>query len=75
MTKAIGEKLSIYANGRSATKFACFRSGNVLETTGSVVPLFKQQLKEGRDLSVTDPGMTRFFITLEDAVQALLTSM
>lgn len=75
MTKAIGEKLVIYANGRSATKFACFRSGNVLGTTGSVVPLFKQQLKEGRDLSVTDPGMTRFFLTLEDAVRILLTSM
>ncbi|BFH62597.1 polysaccharide biosynthesis protein [Paenibacillus azoreducens] len=75
MTKAIGEKLIIYANGRSATKFACFRSGNVLGTTGSVVPLFKQQLKEERDLSVTDPRMTRFFLTLEDAVRILLTSM
>ncbi|WMT43124.1 polysaccharide biosynthesis protein [Paenibacillus sp. D2_2] len=75
MTKAIGEKLIIYANGRSNTRFACFRSGNVLGTAGSVVPLFKEQLNEGRNLSVTDPGMTRFFLTLEDAVRILLTAM
>ncbi|MFB0832717.1 polysaccharide biosynthesis protein [Brevibacillus laterosporus] len=75
MTKAIGEKLILGANGRSATMFACFRSGNVLGTAGSVVPLFKQQLEEGKNLSVTDPGMTRFFLTLGDAVQIMLTAM
>ncbi|WCR28433.1 polysaccharide biosynthesis protein [Paenibacillus thiaminolyticus] len=75
MTKAIGEKLILCANGRSDTRFVSFRSGNVIGTTGSVVPLFIQQLKEGRDLRVTAPGMTRFFLTVEDAVQILVTAM
>lgn len=75
MTKLIGEKLILCANARSATAFACFRSGNLLGSTGSVLPLFKRQLEEGRDLTVTDSDMTRFFLTLDDAARMLLTAM
>ncbi|SDS33243.1 Polysaccharide biosynthesis protein [Paenibacillaceae bacterium GAS479] len=76
MTKALGEKLILSANARSAgTSFACFRSGNVLGSAGSVIPLFQRQLKDGCDLTVTDPGMTRFFLTLGNAVQILQAAM
>ncbi|WP_379136528.1 polysaccharide biosynthesis protein [Paenibacillus sp. sgz500958] len=73
MTKAIGEKLMIRANDLSEhTRFTCIRGGNVLGTNGSVVPLFLQQLREGRDLTVTDIEMTRFFLTLQEAIFLLL---
>ncbi|HEY2494557.1 MAG TPA: polysaccharide biosynthesis protein [Paenibacillus sp.] len=75
ITKALGEKIVLHANTRSATRFACVRSGNVLGSTGSVIPLFKQQLEQGQDLSVTDPRMTRFFLTLNDAIHILLIAM
>ncbi|RRJ67258.1 NAD-dependent epimerase/dehydratase family protein [Paenibacillus oralis] len=75
MTKALAEKLVLHADSRSNTRFACLRSGNVLGSAGSVVPLFLQQIEAGQDLSVTDPRMTRFFLTLKDAVRTLLSAM
>ncbi|WDQ34082.1 polysaccharide biosynthesis protein [Paenibacillus marchantiae] len=75
MTKAIGEKLILLADSRSATSFTCVRSGNVLGSTGSVVPLFKRQLELEQPLSVTDSRMTRFFLPLGDAVEILLSAM
>lgn len=73
MTKAIGEKLMIHANYLSEhTRFTCIRGGNVLGTNGSVVPLFIQQLKSGGELTITHSQMTRFFLTLEEAIKLLL---
>ncbi|NEW06761.1 SDR family NAD(P)-dependent oxidoreductase [Paenibacillus sp. SYP-B3998] len=73
MTKALGEKLIIHANLReSSTQFVCVRSGNVLGSTGSVVPIFKQRIEQGLDVCLTDNRMTRFFLTISDAIQLLL---
>ncbi|MFC7394170.1 polysaccharide biosynthesis protein [Scopulibacillus cellulosilyticus] len=72
MTKAIGEKLMIYANTKSVmTKFICVRSGNVLGTSGSVVQVFKNQINNSRQIGITDRRMTRFFLTMEQAVKFL----
>ncbi|TYP69854.1 polysaccharide biosynthesis protein [Paenibacillus methanolicus] len=72
MTKAIGEKLIVYANLlRSDTKFVCVRGGNVLGTNGSVVHLFMNQIKTKGQVRITDMKMTRFFLTLHDAIELL----
>ncbi|WP_211746471.1 polysaccharide biosynthesis protein [Paenibacillus sp. Marseille-Q4541] len=72
MTKAIGEKLIVYANLlRSKTAFVTVRGGNVLGTNGSVVHLFKDQIKNKGVVSITDMEMPRFFLTLRDAISLL----
>jgi FlaA1/EpsC-like NDP-sugar epimerase len=72
MTKAIGEKLIVYANLlHTDTKFVCVRGGNVLGTNGSVVHLFLNQIKYKDQIGLTDREMTRFFMTLEDAIRLL----
>ncbi|MBM7646942.1 FlaA1/EpsC-like NDP-sugar epimerase [Scopulibacillus daqui] len=72
MTKAIGEKLMIYANTKNVmTRFICVRSGNVLGTSGSVVQVFKNQINNSRQIEITDRRMTRFFLTMEQSVQFL----
>ena len=72
MTKAIGEKLIVYANLlHSEHKFVCVRGGNVLGTNGSVVHLFMNQIKNKQQVSITDMNMTRFFLTLQDAITLL----
>jgi UDP-N-acetylglucosamine 4,6-dehydratase len=72
MTKAVGEKLIIQANELSQhTKFVCIRGGNVMGSSGSVIPLFIDQIKSGGPLTFTDRRMTRFFLTLEDAIDLL----
>lgn len=72
MTKAIGEKLIVYANLlRSETKFVCVRGGNVLGTNGSVVHLFMNQIRTKKQVGITDLAMTRFFLTLQDAISLL----
>lgn len=76
MTKAIGEKLITYANiVPSQTAFVCVRSGNVLGTSGSVVHLFIKQIREQGRIGVTDKRMTRFFLTVQDAVHLLFKAM
>ncbi len=73
MSKALMEKVSI-AKGRAlgtgaVTTICCTRYGNVMASRGSVIPLFIDQLKAGKPLTVTDPEMTRFMMTLDDAVE------
>ena len=71
MTKALMEKVAMsYARQRAAggTVVACVRYGNVLCSRGSVVPLFIQQIKSGRPITVTDPEMTRFLLPMPQAI-------
>lgn len=72
MTKAIGEKLIIHANLLSKhTRFVCVRGGNVLGTNGSVIHVFKSQIEKKGQVGITDFEMTRFFLTLEEAISLL----
>lgn len=69
MTKAVGEKLIVQANLlKCDTKFVCIRGGNVLGTNGSVIHLFIKQIKEKGQVGLTDKHMTRFFLTLQEAI-------
>lgn len=75
MSKALMEKVMI-AKARSVDKsetiFCGTRYGNVMASRGSVIPLFIEQIKSGKPLTVTDPDMTRFMMTLDDAVDLVL---
>ncbi len=73
LSKALMEKLTI-AKTRSAgsTVLCATRYGNVMASRGSVIPLFVRQIKEERELTVTDPNMTRFLMSLEDSVDLVL---
>lgn len=75
MTKALMEKVMI-ARSRNLegtdSVFCGTRYGNVMASRGSVIPLFIQQIKSGQPLTITDPNMTRFMMTLEDAVDLVL---
>jgi UDP-glucose 4-epimerase len=75
MSKALMEKVMV-AKSRiidsSKTIFCGTRYGNVMASRGSVIPLFIGQIKEGKPLTLTDPNMTRFMMTLEDAVDLVL---
>ncbi|MCK4528464.1 polysaccharide biosynthesis protein, partial [candidate division WOR-3 bacterium] len=76
MTKAVGEKLIIQANTLTAkTDFICVRGGNVLGSNGSVVPLFIDQIKRFNEITVTDGSMTRFFLTLSEAIKLLFQAV
>lgn len=70
-TKLCAEKLFVQGNaysGEGATSFSCVRYGNVVGSRGSVIPLFVDQRKTGR-ITVTDPRMTRFWLTLDQGVR------
>src|SRR5690606_27654553 len=73
MSKAMMEKVAI-AKSRvsSKTDIICTRYGNVMASRGSVIPLFIDQIKGGATLTVTNPTMTRFMMSLEDAVELVL---
>ena len=69
MTKAIQERVFIQANMRCPnTRFVCVRYGNVLASRGSVIPLFHEQIRNGGPVTITTPDMTRFLLSLDDAV-------
>ena len=75
ISKAMMEKV-IVAKSRNLegldTVISCTRYGNVMASRGSVIPLFVDQIRQGKPLTITDPNMTRFMMTLEDAVDLLL---
>lgn len=71
MSKAMMEKIAVaygLNNQDADTVVSCVRYGNVMYSRGSVIPLFIQQLKAGKDLTVTNPDMTRFMMSLQDSV-------
>lgn len=73
MTKAVGERLIINGNIISNyTKFVCIRAGNVMGSNGSVIPLFIEQIKANNEVTITDLNMTRYFITLDEAIELLI---
>tara|TARA_A200000113_G_C8823015_1_gene341112 strand:- start:91 stop:1104 length:1014 start_codon:yes stop_codon:yes gene_type:complete len=75
MTKALMEKVMIAKSRNlddSKTIFCGTRYGNVMASRGSVIPLFINQIKSGEPITVTDPEMTRFMMTLDDAVNLVL---
>jgi FlaA1/EpsC-like NDP-sugar epimerase len=71
-SKRIAEIYAQMANSKGKTKFVTTRFGNVLGSNGSVIPLFQRQLEQGGPLTVTDPSVTRFFMTIPEACQLVL---
>lgn len=74
-TKMVAEKLFVQANaytGSGPTRFSCVRYGNVVASRGSVIPLFLEQRKSGK-VTITDSRMTRFWLTLDQAAQFVVT--
>lgn len=75
MSKALAEKVvRAFARtiGKDATIFNITRYGNVMASRGSVIPVFAQQIRDGRDITITDPDMTRFLMSLDEAVDLVL---
>ena len=76
ISKALMEKVAI-AKGRelgegAQTTICCTRYGNVMASRGSVIPLWVEQMEEGKPITITDPEMTRFMMTLDDAVDLVV---
>jgi UDP-glucose 4-epimerase len=76
MTKSLQERIFISANILNRrTRFICVRYGNVLASRGSVVPLFHDQIRRGGPVTITVPGMTRFLLSLEQAVDTVVAAL
>jgi FlaA1/EpsC-like NDP-sugar epimerase len=76
MTKALQERILIEANREiEGTRFSCVRYGNVIASRGSIVPLFVEQIKNGREVTVTLPEMTRFLLSLDKAVDTVFEAV
>lgn len=75
VSKAMMEKVAV-AKSRNLTEkdtmIACTRYGNVMASRGSVIPLFIDQIRNGKEITITDPAMTRFMMTLDQAVELVL---
>ena len=73
ITKAIEEKVAVAKSRMSGkTKICCTRYGNVMCSRGSVIPLWIDQIKQGNPITLTEPSMTRFIMSLEEAVDLVL---
>ena len=75
ISKAMAEKVMVAKSrniSNESTVLCATRYGNVMASRGSVIPLFIEQLKKGEELTVTDPNMTRFLMSLEDSVDLVL---
>lgn len=73
ISKAMMEKVMVAKSRQTTNTILCgTRYGNVMASRGSVIPLFVSQIKESKDFTITDPSMTRFMMTLEDAVDLVL---
>jgi len=77
-TKMLGERLCLsreLSKGIKSTKISCVRFGNVLGSRGSIIPLIKEQIKNGNVVTLTDVKMKRFFLSISQAVELVLKSM
>ncbi len=77
-TKLLMERLFISANnykGKHKIKFACVRYGNVLGSRGSIVPIFADMIRNGNKITITDPNMTRFNITMNQALDFIFRAL
>jgi FlaA1/EpsC-like NDP-sugar epimerase len=77
-SKALGESLILAANHTSGAKgpeFSATRYGNVANSTGSVIPIWRQHLKEGRNLRISDPEATRFYMTMDEAIELVMKAV
>jgi UDP-glucose 4-epimerase len=73
ISKALMEKVAIAASRNTLDTTVCLtRYGNVMASRGSVIPLFIKQIQEGKPITITDPNMTRFLMSLEEAVELVL---
>jgi UDP-glucose 4-epimerase len=76
MTKSLQERILISSNLLNArTRFICVRYGNVLASRGSVIPLFHDQIRRGGPVTITHPKMTRFLISLDEAVATVFAAL
>lgn len=77
-TKFLMERLFVSANyykGNRDIKFVCVRYGNVLGSRGSIVPTFVNQIRNGKKITITDPSMTRFNITMDQAIELIFRAL
>lgn len=75
VSKSMAEKIVVNANLLSEnTKFVCVRAGNVLGSSGSVVPLFKKQIQKANEITITEPEMTRYLICLSEAISLIFVA-